>query len=457
MNGKTPIPSLAQCLEAADQTRELVTGKNCYEALPALLRRNFDFDSVFLAADDNTWEAAGKKAAAALEDGGIPVSGVHVFKSETRLHAEYFNIKSLKDIIAALPCHRRTAPIAVGAGTVNDLVKRTAFELELPYLCIPTAASVDGYTAFGASILMDGFKQTIPCTAPVCLAADTDVLAGAPAYLSSSGFGDLASKLVAGSDWIIADAAGSIGAPDAHALDEKAWNMTQPGLLDYLRRSVNAAKGDGDAVNALFEALAITGFSMQYMKNSRPVSGTEHLFSHVWEMEDLSVDGIPVTHGHKVTLGTLAAAAFTEIFFESPQGPPPAACRRPSAAEREAEAAEAFEGSRARDGVVKTVREKLMNEKTVKALKEKFRDSWKEIRDRVLGQLLPYGELKALLGSAGCPLIPGEIGLTRERVIATARRAQMIRSKYCVLDLAWDLGSFDGVIKKLEASDSYLR
>ncbi|MDR0601428.1 MAG: hypothetical protein LBG42_03535 [Treponema sp.] len=69
----------------------------------------------------------------------------------------------------------------------------------------------------------------------------------------------------------------------------------------------------------------------------------------------------------------------------------------------------------------------------------------------------PLGKLRALLQSAGCPLSPGEIGLTRERTIATARRAQMIRSKYSILDLAWDMGAFDAVIKKLEASDVYLR
>jgi hypothetical protein len=41
-------------------------------------------------------------------------------------------------------------------------------------------------------------------------------------------------------------------------------------------------------------------------------------------MEDLSMNGVPVTHGHKVTIGTLAATAFTEIFFADPKGPPPA-------------------------------------------------------------------------------------------------------------------------------------
>ncbi|MDR1287278.1 MAG: sn-glycerol-1-phosphate dehydrogenase [Treponema sp.] len=453
------IPTLAECLAAADQTRALVTGENCYGDLPGLLQKQYGRDTVYITADGSTWKAAGEKAKKILEEAGIRVAGVHIFPAEPRLHAEYYNIKTLIQAISSIPDHERLVPVAAGAGTVNDLLKRAAFELKLPYLCLPTAASVDGYTAFGASILMDGFKQTIPCTAPLSLAADTAVLAEAPAYLSSSGFGDLASKIIAGSDWILADEAGRLGAPDAHAINETAWNMTQPGLMDYLHRSVNAAKGDRDAVNALFEALAITGFSMQHMKNSRPVSGSEHLFSHVWEMEDLSVNGVPVTHGHKVTIGTLAATAFTEIFFENPDGPPPPPkdYRRPLSGEREAEASAAFAGSRAREGVVKTAAEKLMDEKTAEAINGRFRGSWKEIREKILAQILPYGKLREMLLSAGCPVTPGETGLTRERVIATARRAQMIRSKYSILDLAWDMGSFDAVIKKMEASGVYLR
>ncbi|MDR2485139.1 MAG: sn-glycerol-1-phosphate dehydrogenase [Treponema sp.] len=452
-------PTLEDCLRAADETQELILRKGALKEIPAVLRAYFDkAASCLLVACEFTYAAAGERVRALLEREGIPVH-THIFPGTPRLHADYTHVHTLISRLSSFPPHTPIVPLAVGSGTINDLVKRAAFERSLPYLCIPTAASVDGYTANGAALLCDGFKQTFPCTAPKVVATDPVVLAHAPAYLSSSGFGDLASKIIAGTDWIIAEKAGALGAPGAEPINEKAWAMTQPGILDALHRSVNAARGDEDAVSALFGALAVTGFAMQYHKNSRPVSSAEHSFSHVWEMEDLSVRGVPVTHGHKVTIGTLAVTAFTELFFADPEGPPPVPkdFRRPALAERKTEVAAAFRGSRSQASALKTASEKYMEDPQAEKVNAGFRDSWKDIRDQVIERLLPYKDLSSLLENAGCPLRPEAINLSRTEAIATARRAQMIRNKYSVLDLAWDMGNFETILSRLEASERYLR
>ena len=53
--------------------------------------------------------------------------------------------------------------------------KRACGELGRPYAVVGTAASMDGYTAFGASIAVDGYKQTLDCPAPSLAVADLDV------------------------------------------------------------------------------------------------------------------------------------------------------------------------------------------------------------------------------------------------------------------------------------------
>ena len=67
-----------------------------------------------------------------------------------------------------------------------------------------------------------------------------------------------------------------------------------------------------------------------------------------------------------------------------------------------------------------------------------------------------YDDLRDQLARAGCPVWAEDIGLGREEAIGTARLAQMIRNRYTVLDLAWDLGAFDAILEAMEADYRYL-
>ena len=444
-------PSLAECLAAATDTERLVVAPGALSQVPALFAEAFPGAIAFIVADGNTMRVAGTRVLALLKEAGIPVAEPFVFPALPVLHGDMVHVA---EIVRALRAQKQAplVPVSIGAGTINDLVKRAASEFGSPYLCVPTAASVDGYTSYGAALLGNGFKKTFTCPAPKVVVADSDLLAAAPAYLSSSGFGDLASKIVAGSDWLIAEAAGRGGACGWEPIDPFAWAMTQNELREILHRSESASRGESAAVGELFEALALTGFSMQHLHSSRPVSGCEHLFSHVWEMHDLSMHGVPVTHGHKVAIGTLLATALTETVFASAEPPAPRRTPVPTAAVRGSEVRAAFAGLPALDDIVATSAEKLLGQKAMDALIESLRAEWTSLRKAVLDQLMPYTELRAMLLRSGCPVRAEEIGLTRTAAIETARKAQMIRNRYTALDLAWDLGILEDVIAKMETN-----
>ena len=126
----------------------------------------------------------------------------YVFPAEPPLYAEYSNIEKLRDSLR----EHDAIPVAVGSGTLNDIVKRSAHECERPYMCVGTAASMDGYTAFGASIEKDGLKQTLSCPAPRAVVADLEVSKHAPEDMTASGYADLLGKVTSGADWLVADA-----------------------------------------------------------------------------------------------------------------------------------------------------------------------------------------------------------------------------------------------------------
>ena len=97
-----------------------------------------------------------------MKAAGRTVLDPYVFPGRPTLHAEYGNITTLAGWLRT----HDAIPIAVASGTLNDIVKRASHECDRPYLAVATAASVDGYTSFGASITKDGYKQTLTCPAP---------------------------------------------------------------------------------------------------------------------------------------------------------------------------------------------------------------------------------------------------------------------------------------------------
>ncbi len=60
----------------------------------------------------------------------------------------------------------------------------------------------------------------------------------------------------------------------------------------------------------------MSGFAMQACRKSRPASGADHLFSHIWEMQHhRDVNGELISHGFQVAIGTLASTALIEVVF----------------------------------------------------------------------------------------------------------------------------------------------
>ncbi|HKL86732.1 MAG TPA: sn-glycerol-1-phosphate dehydrogenase [Treponemataceae bacterium] len=460
----TKVPSINECLNIATDTEEMIVRLGAIKELGPILVRMFPDVCTFLIADETTLNVADAQGelTTSLSISSVEILGITIFPAKPTLHADYKYVKALaadlkEKKVQAEKKGKTLVPIAIGGGTINDLTKRAAFEAGLLYFCVPTAASVDGYTSYGAALLSNGFKKTFECPAPRAVIADSSILSCAPAYLSSSGFGDLAGKIIAGTDWLIAETAGSGGALGTEPINPLAWAMTQTGLRSALSRSQEASKGNVQAIEILFEALALTGFSMQYLKSSRPVSGCEHLFSHVWEMANLSMNGIPVTHGHKVAIGTLCATAITEQFFSHVEAPKWIEnSKSRETVVREAEVRAAFLGQNAADDAVKTALDKLLDEKRAKALKEHISDEWGTLRIKVLNQLMPYNELRTMFKTAGCPITAEEIGLKRCEAIKTAYKAQMIRNRYTVLDLIWDYGLMETVLESVEADKNYL-
>jgi glycerol-1-phosphate dehydrogenase [NAD(P)+] len=286
-------------LATASTTRHLLFGSGVLGDIVGLVPRVFPDRPARIVADERTFAIAGRTVMEALTGGGHPVADPVIFPAAPTLRPDTRHVAALHAAFTA--GHDPELPVAVGSGTINDLVKRAAFEADLPYIAVGTAASMDGYTASGAALIHEGVKQTFACSAPVAVVTDLDILCAAPRPMTASGYGDLVGKVTAGADWLIADALG------VEPIDPPVWEMVQGPLRDMIADPARFQRGEPEAIEQLFYGLIITGLAIQRSGSTRPASGSEHQFSHLWEMRGLEHEGEFVSHGFKVGMGSIVS------------------------------------------------------------------------------------------------------------------------------------------------------
>lgn len=76
-------------------------------------------------------------------------------------------------------------------------------------------------------------------------------------------------------------------------------------------------KRDENAISALMEALIIVGMAMSFVGNSRPASGSEHHFSHYFEITGILNDQPYLAHGIDVAYSAVLTAKLREQMLSS--------------------------------------------------------------------------------------------------------------------------------------------
>ena len=429
-------------LERARDTKALIIGNGTVCRTAEMFKNLFPGKKAIIVADENTWEVAGRNAQKSLDENGVESYKSFIFSSED-FYAEWKHVETLKAHLEQLDA----VDIAVGSGVINDTVKYVSYLLDRKYMCVGTAASMDGFTAYGSSITKDGNKQTFDCPAPLGFVMDSSIAAAAPKELAASGYADLIAKIPAGADWMIADVVGS------EKIDEFAWGLVQDGLKETLSAPAEIYAGDVEKIQALADGLLMSGFAMQAICSSRPASGTEHQYSHCWDMEDLCVDGKHVSHGFKVGIGTLASTAELEFLLEkdlSNIDVDACVAAWKSWEEMEVEIREVLEGKPGHiDRALVEAKGKYVDKDGLRFQLEALKASWPELSVKIREQILPFAQVKENLKLVGAPYEPEMIGVSRERFRKTITYIPYMRSRFTNIDVIYRLGLMDEFIEKM--------
>ena len=274
---------------------DVILEEGALKKLPEILNKEpyNQYKHLVMVCDDNTYEAAGKEVEKLL-------NGISVIKLDPEnLHANEIGVAKVKEQLD--PIKEVDCMIAVGSGTVHDLTRYNAYERKIPFISVPTAASVDGYVSTVAAMSWYGFKKSMIAESPILVVADSRIITDAPMRLTASGVGDLLGKYTALADWKITNIL------DGEYICDRICEMEYD-ALDKLKESLDGLSNrDINAYEELMYGLLLSGLAMQMTGNSRPASGAEHHMSHLWEMEVLN-DYIDFYHGEKVGVGLVLSS-----------------------------------------------------------------------------------------------------------------------------------------------------
>ncbi|MBD3391897.1 MAG: iron-containing alcohol dehydrogenase [Chitinivibrionales bacterium] len=313
--------------------------------------------------------------------------------------------------------------LPVGSGVLSDLGKWCACELDIPYICFATAASMNGYSSANVAAAVKGVKTVVRAMPPKAVLSSPSVICNAPSEMTVSGLGDVLAKSVSSADWRINHVMfGDYYCARANSLIA----AIEPLVMDHPGR---LRDHQSDAMEALFEALLLTGAAMTMAETSAPASGGEHLISHALDMMSMVDGSAHGMHGAQVGVGTILAS---ELY------------RRIMALEHPVLRKTLLNVDRAFWGELGGEVENQYVQKTARLEQAREligrQDMWNRIREEARVFLRAPEVIQRCLREAGGAYRAEHIGCTRDRLRRALLHAHEIRSRFTVLDLAYLTG-----------------
>ena len=283
----------------ATDVEQVHIGPGMIEKLPQVLK-SLGKSHPYMVCDPNTWQAAGQRVDALLTKEGFEHTVCRLRDSfpepdEKTLGQAAMHFDKDCDII-----------VAVGSGVINDTCKMLSMISGRRSIIVGTAPSMDGFSSNSSSMMVDGVKTTIYDPCPVAILLDTDVLCKAPMRMLQAGLGDILAKYVALCDWKL-----------AHLINGDYYCEN---IASLMRRALGTIRSlaprlpqrDPETVARVGEGLVMSAITMSFAGSSRPASGLEHYFSHMWEMFDVEKGIRADLHGIQVGVGTLLSLKIYE-------------------------------------------------------------------------------------------------------------------------------------------------
>jgi glycerol-1-phosphate dehydrogenase [NAD(P)+] len=285
---------------------DIVVERGAVARLPEILAK-YKGKKMLMVADPNTYEACGKAVEQALKGYNLTT---FVYKDK---HIDASLHYTGRLLVEMDPSYEFI--LAVGSGVINDMSRTVAYRTGVPYAIVGTAASMDGYASTISPTFIDGNKFSVPGTIAKIIVGDLDILEKAPGIMLKAGFGDVLGKIIAHADWDFAHI------KTGEHICETCKKIVMNAYDKCVANIGGITMSSPDAVKAVFEALVLSGMAIGLYGDSRPASGSEHMFAHYWDIVAINDNRSHPLHGISVGVGTYVSSLLYEYMSdELPEG-----------------------------------------------------------------------------------------------------------------------------------------
>lgn len=362
-----------------------------------------------------------------------------LFSSNTIIANEKAIVKILNDLDVDIDFL-----VAVGGGTINDLVRFISFKVNKPYISVPTVPSMDGYAASVSLLVINNFKRTYQATYPLAIYADTEILSKAPDIFIAAGFGDLIAKITARADWLISNIING----------EYYCDFTATVIHQFVKRVIENTKKiknkEFEGIKLLTEGLMVSGIAMHWVNSSRPVAGAEHHISHFWEMRAIQKGQPSHLHGIKVGLGTLIMCKIYEkLFSRNWRSINLKKLSKQKYVKEDWELKMKKVYGTAAEEVIIENKERFFSKEEFITLRNAIIQNYEKLETSLKSFMPTSRDVMSWLSEVGALVSPKEIGLTKELLQESILYCKELRKKFTILEVADHLGLLKEIAEEI--------
>lgn len=437
-----PIPELAivHCgADAINKVTHVITQLELSTNAPVLIvqdatpmrRAGDDLKAIVRAAI----EASGRRTEVSIL---VPDTGL------TKLITSFSVIKRVKEAIEP-----GQTVIALGSGCITDIVKHACFELgetnggNIPLIAVQTANSVCAFTSRMSVLTINGVKRTVPSRMADALIMDTQVLQDAPPLYRTGGLGDVAVAAVSFADLRLAEQLGM-----------GRWNQlayeTSSDIRDILLAG-DASIGDDGPVGqeVAGKLLTVAGLALTLCGDTAPLSGYEHVTSHMLDMAAKANGRSVANHGHQCALAAvLSLLLYKHVIARFDKKVVQIGACYPDIEKVHERIDDVFSqidpsGAAAKE-CARDYDQKLAKWSDNRATFKTFLGNWLAMKEELEKYLMEPAQFVDLLRKIGHPLRfeDMEIPLSRTEVRWAFQNAHLMRKRFTIGDLADLSGQF---------------